>query len=573
MTKPHGAYRVRLIALALLAFALILAGRLYFLQIIHGDEFTQRADRQYVQPNQNLFSRGSIFFQDKEGQLIAAAALKTGFLLAIDPTKITDPETALSSLSSIIPLDREAFFLHANKKDDPYEEIAKRIPEAEAKRIEALAIDGVAIYKERWRYYPGEELAAQTIGFVGYDESGTNLSGRYGLERFYENVLGRDESALYINFFAEVFTSLGDSLFAEKSHTSGDIITAIEPSVELFLARELKGINEEWSSTRTGGIIIDPSTGEIYALGIYPSFNLNNFSGQEDPAIFGNPLVESVYEMGSIMKPLTMAAGLDAGVVVATTTYTDLGYLELNGSKISNFDGKGRGTVTMHEVLNQSLNTGAAFVESRLGNKRFADYMEKYGLGEETGIDLPNEGHGLIENLKSPRDLEYATASFGQGIAVTPIAMVRALSSLANGGKLITPHLVKNIRYENGLSKTPSYHDEVQVLKPEASEEITRMLVKVVDTALVGGTVKLPRYSVAAKNGTAQIASESSRGYYGDRYLHSFFGYVPAYSPRFLIFLYTVEPKGVNFASQTLTKPFMDTVNFLINYYDIPPDR
>ena len=572
MTKLHGAYRVRLIAVALFAFAVVLVGRLYFLQVIHADEFIERADHQYIQSNQNLFNRGSIFFEDKEGKLIAAAALKTGFILALDPSKVIDPEAAFALLSGVISLDRETFFKYAGKKDDPYEEIARRVPEAQAKRIESLKIPGVSIYKERWRYYPGGEIAAQTVGFVAYDESGEQVSGRYGLERFYENVLGRSENALYVNFFAEVFTSLGDSLFSEEGRVSGDIITTIEPSVELFLTRELKGITEAWSSAHTGGVIIDPNTGEIYALGIYPSFDLNNFS-QASPAVFGNQLVESVYEMGSIMKPLTVAAGLDAGVVTATTTYTDVGYLKLDGSTISNFDGKGRGTVTMQEVLNQSLNTGAAFVAGRLGNRRFAEYLEGYGLGEETGIDLPNEGHGLIENLRSPRDIEYATASFGQGIAVTPIAMVRALSSLANGGKLITPHVVKSIRYESGLSKTVSYHDDVWVLKPESSEEITRMLVKVVDTALAGGTVKLDRYSVAAKTGTAQIANEGARGYYKDRYLHSFFGYFPAYSPRFLIFLYTIEPKGVDFASQTLTKPFMDTVNFLTNYYDIPPDR
>jgi cell division protein FtsI (penicillin-binding protein 3)/stage V sporulation protein D (sporulation-specific penicillin-binding protein) len=229
----------------------------------------------------------------------------------------------------------------------------------------------------------------------------------------------------------------------------------------------------------------------------------------------------------------------------------------------------------MQEVLNKSVNTGVAFVVSKMGKENFAKYMIDFGLGNETGIDLPNEAGGRISNLKSPRDIEYATASFGQGIAITPINAVRALSAVANGGTLVHPHIAKKIDYKVGLSKNISYADSEnkRVIKKETSEEITRMLVKVVDKALLEGTVKIPNYSVAAKTGTAQIAKPGGGGYYDDRYLHSFFGYFPAYNPRFLIFLLTLEPKGAAYASNTLTAPFMDTVKFLINYYEIPPDR
>src|SRR3989338_11049266 len=161
----------------------------------------------------------------------------------------------------------------------------------------------------------------------------------------------------------------------------------------------------------------------------------------------------------------------------------------------------------MQKVMNDSLNTGAAFVEGRLGNERFAEYMqEKFRLGEETGIDLPGERQGLMTNLTSKRNIEYATASFGQGIALTPINMVTALSVLGNGGVTITPHVVDEIRYTNGKVKKFTPNPPEQVIKPETSEEITRMLVTVVDKALLGGTVKIPEYSIAAKTGTAQIS-------------------------------------------------------------------
>jgi stage V sporulation protein D (sporulation-specific penicillin-binding protein) len=561
--------RIRIISGIVFFIAIILLGRLYFVQIMHGKDFSNDADRQYTSAGQDLYNRGSIILNDKNGIPFSGATLRSGFTLAISPKTLKDPADAYQKLSSVLDIDQDLFFLRANKKDDPYEEIAKHLSSTTAQMIKNLDIDGVNLYKDRWRFYPGESLAAQTLGFVGF--IGDEFSGRYGLERYYNDILEHNNDGIYINFFAEIFANINSAVF-KKGNRSGDITISIEPSVELFLEEKLKEINEEWNSKQTAGVIINPQNGEIYAMGIYPNFNINEFQKEEKVSVFSNSIVENVYEMGSIIKPLTMAAGIDSGAITATTTYYDEGYIKLNGYTISNYDGKGRGRVPMQEILSQSLNTGAAFIAGKVGNKRFADYMLSFGIGDETGIDLPNESAGLVSNLKSTRDIEYATASFGQGIAMTPINTVRALSVLANGGKLITPHLVKKIKYTSGLSKTITFADE-RVLKEESSEEVTRMLVKVVDDALLDGTVKFDNYSVAAKTGTAQIADSKNGGYYNDRFLHSFFGYFPAYDAKYLIFLYTVEPKEVRYASQTLTQPFIDIVKFLINYYEVPPDR
>lgn len=561
--------RIRIISGIVFLVAIILLGRLYFVQIMHGEDFSNDADRQYTNAGQDLYNRGSIFLQDKDGRLVSGATLRSGFTVAISPKNLTKEEDVYKKLSKLIEIDQDTFFLRAGKKNDPYEEIAKRVEPDTAHAIEDLDINGVSIYKDRWRFYPGETLAAQTLGFVGF--IGDEFSGRYGLERYYNDVLERNSDGMYINFFAEIFANINSAVF-KKGNRSGDVIVSIEPSVQLFLENKLAEVNEEWDSRQTAGVIINPQNGEIHALAVYPNFNVNEFREEENASVFSNPIVESVYEMGSIIKPLTMVAGIDAGAVTATTTYNDKGSIDLSDYTISNFDGKARGVVPMQEVLSQSLNTGVAFVVNKMGNKRFADYMLSFGVGDETGIDLPNESAGLVDNLDSPRDLEYATASFGQGIAMTPISTVRALSVLANGGKLITPHLTKKVKYTSGLSKTMTFVDE-RVLKEESAEEVTRMLVNVVDDALLGGTVKLDNYSVAAKTGTAQIADRKEGGYYEDKFLHSFFGYFPAYDAQYLVFLYTVEPKEVRYASQTLTHPFMDTVKFLINYYEVPPDR
>ncbi len=561
--------RVRFIIGCTLLFALVLVGKLYLLQIVHGEEFGERADRQYIRPATASFDRGSIFLSDRSGALISGATLRSGYTLAIAPRDVLDPHALYASLKPYLSLTEEEFLTKATRHDDPYEEVARRLGEETKDAIESRNLAGVSLYREKWRYYPGGTLAAHTLGFVGYLDD--TQGGRYGLERSYEEVLSRSGVSPYINFFAEVFSNVKGSLITGEE--DGDVITSLEPSVQASLERELARVHELWSSKQSGGIIMDPHTGEIIALAALPLFNPNSFNEEKGSRVFSNPLVESLFEMGSIMKPITIAAGLDAKVITPKTTYHDKGYLELDKKKISNFDGKGRGTVDMQEVLNQSLNTGAAYVVSRLGNRRFADYLRRFGITEETGVDLPSEASPIVENLESPRDVEYATASFGQGIAMTPISTVRSLAALANRGVPPTPHVGKRVRYRSGLSREVSFEESPPAITPEAAEEVTRMLVEVVDKALLEGKLRLPHYSVAAKTGTAQIANPSGGGYYDDRFFHSFFGYFPAYDPKFIIFLYTLEPHGVKYASQTLAEPFAELTQFLINYYSIPPDR
>jgi stage V sporulation protein D (sporulation-specific penicillin-binding protein) len=279
-----------------------------------------------------------------------------------------------------------------------------------------------------------------------------------------------------------------------------------------------------------------------------------------------------VYEMGSIIKPVVMASALDAGAVTPQTTYTDKGFVQVQDRTIYNFDKKGRGTATMQDVLNQSLNTGMVFVEGRMGKELFKTYMlDRFRLGERTGIDLPGEVRGLVSNLNTSNDVNYANAAFGQGIATTPIAIVRAFAALANGGSLIVPHLASAIDQENGERVPLSYEKKEGVIAPETATTITNMLIKVVDE---GYGRKMKHFTVAAKTGTAQVAKPNGQGYYDDRNLHSLIGYFPATNPRFVIYFFNYYPKnGGQFAIQTLAGPFFDMIEFLGNYYELTPDR
>lgn len=566
--QRENSVRIRIISILVLACALLFIGRLYSLQITQADQFRSTAERQYINTNTVSYDRGEIFFESRTGELLPAAMTRSGFTLAINPSITKDPETTYVKLSSLTLLDKADFQIKTSKKSDPYEELSHRLNNETAEGIRTLRLPGVILADEKWRFYPRGDSAARVLGFVSY--KGNQLIGNYGLERYYEDVLRKDPSDVYKNFFAQMFNNIQTTL--ASTPTQGNLVTTIEPSVQSYLDTKLKETRAHWGSEFAGGIIINPETGEIYAMSTDPSFDLNDFKSA-NAGLYSNPMVENVYEMGSIIKALTMAAGLDNGTVTAQSTYYDAGFLELNKKRIQNYDGRGRGVVNMQEVLNQSLNTGAAYVALKMGNSKFAQYMRSYGIDTETGIDLPNETKGLSSNLDSTRAIEMATASYGQGIAMTPVETVRALSVLANGGKLITPHIVKRIEYPSKLFKKITMDPGKQVLKPETSEEITRMLVGVVDTALAGGKAKLPDHSIAAKTGTAQMADEGTKGYAEGKYLHSFFGYFPAYDPQFLVFLFHTYPKGVRYASETLTEPFMDITKFLINYYEIPPDR
>mgnify|MGYP001577910343 FL=1 len=559
-------------------FALVLVGRLFFVQIVEGKEFAARADDQYTTPAPNTLNRGSIYFKERDGLSVSAATLKAGYTIAINPKKIAKTPNAnevlasmYEKISAITPLLKEDFFVKAGRTDDPYEEVARRISKDAAEKVIALSIPGVSVHRESWRFYPGKTTAAHVLGFMGYQ--GDAVSGRYGIERYYNDILSRESDGIYTNFFAELFSNLARAVVRGENSREGDIVLTIEPNVQKQLETELSGIREKWSADTLGGIIMDPRTGKIYAMAALPNFDPNVFQKEKQVSVFSNPHVESVYEMGSIIKPLTMAAALDAGVVRPESTYKDEGVVIVDGKRISNFDGKARGVVSMQEVLSQSLNTGMVHVMKKIGRDRFSSYMRRYKLGEETGIELPVETRGLVANLDSPRDLEHATAAFGQGIAMTPIQAVRALAALGNGGFLIDPYIVDSVQYTWGGSRMTVPAEPTRILKQSTSEDITRMLVAVVDKALLGGTVALPHYSVAAKTGTAQIPDLSEGGYYADQYLHSFFGYFPAYDPQFLVFLYQVRPQGARYASETLTNPFMNLTQFLINYYEIAPDR
>lgn len=563
--------RGRFVLVLWLFFGMILVGRAFYIQVLKHTHYTELASNQYISSTPVNFDRGTIYFTNSKSTPVPVAQLRTSYRIAIDPTQISDKDALYEKMSAYIPVDKKVFMEKANKKNDSYEEIAKDISNDIVAQLRSKKLKGVSYVKDNKRAYTQDMIGAKVIGFVGND--GSRIKGQYGLERYYDDVLTRNSSDKNINFFAELFTDIEKTIVTNTDKREGDIVLTIDAEAERILHATLVETKATWKSDVIGGIIMDAKTGAIIAMDGLPTYNPNEFQNVKDPNSFMNQAVSGVYEMGSIIKPITMAAALDAEAVTEDTTYTDTGFRDLNGYKVRNFDGKPRGPNThMQTILDKSLNIGIVFLVEQLGYKRFQSYFKKFGIGEETGIDLPGEASGLTKNLDSKVFVDSATAGFGQGIAITPIQTIRALAVLGNGGKLVTPHVVDSIIYQNGdVQKIVSEADE-QVISATTSEKISRMLVHVVDTALKDGKYKMDHYSIAAKTGTAQMV-EPGKGYYEDRYLHSFFGYFPAYEPKYIIFLFHTYPKGAEYASATLTDPFFKLVKFLISYYEIPPDR
>ncbi len=586
------AKRIRVLSLIFISVALILIIKLYVVQVANHENYLNLGDRQYIKKNSNINDRGDIYFTKKDGTYIVAATMQEEYTLYINPKsfytfvksdknitnksedeilgdlKIKVIDILKMKSENITDLNLKIAKVK-DKRNDVYFELVKGLNDDQQIRVKDLKLEFLGLGKEKKRFYPGNELASNVIGTLGF--KGDVLAGRYGLEKQYENTLARNDKA-YSNFFVDLFSG-AKKVISNRDQLEGNVYTTIEPIVQKELEKKLMEINNKQSSELTGAIIMNPYTGEIVAMAKVPTFS--HADGKDyDISNYKNDIVESSYEMGSIIKPLTMSVGIDTGKVHADSTYNDMGFIKVRDRTMYNFDKKGRGMITMQTALSQSLNTGFVHVAQLIGNDAMSKYFTSFGMREKTNIDLPNESSPLTNNLDKG-DVEHATISFGQGIAMSPIGTIRALSVIINGGYVINPHVVSKIKYEIGnTSETKIEPIEVKkaMLKQSTIDEIRAMLVYNVDNSLLNGSRKNPRYTIGAKTGTAQIASQNG-GYIEGKNIHTFIGFFPAYQPKFVVFMYTVDPKVSRYASESLANPFLDLSDFLIQYYAIPADR
>lgn len=563
VSKRLATKRLYIIVIAVFgAFFLILI-RLFGLQVLQHDKFKDASLNQ----RDNFFKsfplrRGDIFLTGKDGGSSSVATTKKGFLAYLNNRVLKNPEEAFVKLSSFLDIDKDFFLKLSQKKNDPFEIIKKKLTKEETEKILSLEIKGIGVTNDEWRFYPRGSFLSHVLGFSSVTDY--VAEGRYGIEKFYDGFLSGGSDRGRSGFFG-FFLAIASN-FGENFKEGNDIFLTIETNAQIVAEKELAELSNKWQAKSGGILILSPQNGKIIAMAAFPDFDPNKYFEEKNLNVFLNPFTEKIFEMGSVFKPITMAIAIDSGAITPETTYIDKGFVEINGAKLRNFDEKPRGERNMTQVLEESLNTGAVFAMRKTSRQTFKDYLKKFGFYEKTNIDLPGEVKSNLSNLDNGREVEFATASFGQGIAITPIAMARALGVLANKGRIVKPILVAGENFDE------SKEFGEQVIKEKTAFLVSKMLVDVVDKTLAGGKAKMEGYSIAAKTGTAQIPDPKTRGY-SEEFFHSFFGYFPAYDPQFLVFLFLERPVGVKYASQTLTDPFSQITKFLINYYSILPDR
>ena len=551
--------------------------RLYELQVVEGARYAQVVENQFKgQYSREEFARGNIYFTYKDGNRLLVATNKDYYSVIINNRNLKSPLEAQAALSKVVSFDSNKYKSIITKTNDPYEILLPRITQEEADAVRALRIRGVELHVNSERYYPAGDLASQVIGFVSF--SGDELKGNYGLEKYYDNILRRDgelsKRSIFFSLFNKNENTEEDETTIEKNIAKeGSLVASIEPNVQDFFEKELDKINTKYKGVYTAGIVMDPDTGAIISMAASDNFDLN-----KDTKHYRNYLIEDRRELGSIMKPLTVAAALENEVIDSNFSYNDTGSVTIGRYTINNFDRRGRGPFTsLQTVLTQSLNTGMVKIAALMGADMFIEFVENLGLDSETGVDLPFEVFGSTNNINTRGAVEIANASFGQGIAPTPIEMVRAWSAFANEGKLKTPHVVDLIEYGDLIpAKNIPTDLQEQVFSQETAKTVTDYLINTVDESQTFKPYSLAQHSVAIKSGTAQLA-KSTGGYHDDRFLHSFTGFFPAKAKpgeqQYVVLIYIVDPKGARYSSTTLKDGFFNTVKYMINYYDLTPDR
>jgi cell division protein FtsI/penicillin-binding protein 2 len=562
-------HRSSLLTVFLLLFFGAIVYRLFYLQIIHGGAARLQADQQHSIYQELFPSRGEILLADKfsNDTLPVATNTKSYSVYAV-PSDILNPSLAASSLASVLGLDPKDVLAKITQPGKKYVPLKKQLTDLEQQKIKDLALPGIYFDSENTRIYPQSEFLSQTLGFVGYNQAGQK-SGLYGLERYFDKDLAGTPGELVAEQDPSGAQIYGATMNEKPAQDGANLILTVDKTIQFQVENILKDMVTKNGADSGDVIVMNPKTGAILAMASYPDFDPNNYGKVTDPSLFNNQAVSGTYEPGSTFKSITMAAAIDEGKITPDTTYTDTGKVAVDNYVIKNAEGPPRGVQTMTQVLDWSLNTGAIFAENQLGNPDFFKYVQKFGFGKPTGIELP-EGKGDLTGLNGNIQVNYDTGSFGQGILVTPIQMVQAYGALANGGKMMKPYIVQSEIYPDGKIKNTQPTMLGQIISPSTAATVDSMLVDVVENGF-GKEAKVPGYYVAGKTGTAQVAQNGK--YVANDNIGSFIGFAPVDNPQFVMLIRVDHPRDASFAESTAVPPWGQLAQFILNYMQIPPTR
>jgi len=571
--------RLKIAALSIVGVTGIFVARLFFLMILQHSFYTALAAGSHSLYEKLFPQRGSVFIQDsRTGEEFPLAINKDVFTIFVDTREIESDDDAnrvVDVLASAFSYDDEKkleVFYKINKRDDPYEPIEKDVEESVVDALRQQELPGVGFVRQSVRYYPEGTLAAQTIGFVGKTEDGSDI-GRYGIEGYWQEELAGSGG------FLEASKSLGGGVipFATKSFQpavdGSDILLTLDRTLQYKACERMRQGMVDFGATSGSLLILDPKTGAIRVMCSLPDFDPNAYNKVDDVREYNNTTIFTPYEPGSIFKPIAMAAALNEEKVTPDTYFYDSGSVDANCTKpIENAERKKYEDTTMTGVLENSINTGMVFVVQQLGKNPFISYLESFGFGIKTGIRLDSEISGTIDTLyvnkKDDVDCYTATASFGQGITVTPLQMVSAVSAIANGGNMMKPYIVQEVRHSDGKVDRTQPQVSRKIISSHAASLLGAMLVRVIDSGQAG-VAAVPGYYIAGKTGTAQIAGPG--GYTADTN-HSFIGFGPVDNPKFVMLVKFEKPQRA-YSVSTAAPVFADVAKFILDYYHVPPSR
>ncbi|MFA6410224.1 MAG: penicillin-binding protein 2 [Candidatus Buchananbacteria bacterium] len=542
--------------------------RLFILQIWQGSFYKTMASAEHEVSEDLMPDRGSIYAKEKD-QLFPLVTNRDYYLVYAEPVRIKKPEVVAQALGKILKFTEEEsadLLIRLSKGDDPYEPIKHKITKQEVDEIKKFNLAGIGFVSENFRFYPEKGIGGHIFGFVGFKDN--EKIGQYGLEGYFNKELSGQAGLMKSAKDALGSLITIGSRSVKKAENGSDLILTIDRQIQFFACQKLNEFSDRFGADG-GSVIVMKPTGEILAMCSVPDFDPDNYQDVKDINQFNNPAIFEAYEPGSVMKAISMAAGLDSGAVTPETTYNDEGEVKVGGFTIKNSDLKAHGITNMVGILEKSLNTGAIFVEQKVGKEKFKNYLKNFGFGKVTGIQLNKEVAGDLSALDKSGEIYGMTASFGQGIMVTPIQLVAAFGTIANEGKLVKPFVVSEIDKPDGQKQIFSPQVVRQVISPKTASVLTGMLTSVVEHGY-GKKAGNKGYYFAGKTGTAQVAAPG--GGYGGKTIHTFAGFGPISKPAFVMVTMLNNPKGVRFAEDSSTPLFGQIAQFLLNYYQIPPD-
>lgn len=541
---------------------LLLIIKLFYWQVIAADELQKQAANQHFIEMNVPAVRGSI--ADHDGNLMVIN--EPAYLAYADTKNITDRNTFAEKVSQVLSLDVASVSAALNDPNRVWIPLAHKVELPLVNVLKSLNLEGLGFEKEPRRFYPEASTAAQLLGFVGSDVNGTD-HGYFGLEGYYDQQLRGTDGMIRLEKDAAGTPLLIGEEERLPPQDGRSLTLYLDKVVQQIVERRLSEGMQKYGAKQGSVVVMDPTTGGILAMASLPSYDPANYTNY-DKTLFTNPVVADSYEPGSTFKTLIMATAVDHHLVTPDTVMDESGPVQVGPYFIHTWNDQYHGKITMTQVLEYSSNVGMVFVAQKLGKDAELTAIKAFGFGKPTNIDLEDESSPELRPDTDWHDIDIDTASFGQGIAVTPIQMVRAVASLANGGKLMEPHMVKSITDENDrvIPILPKVVN--QVVSPETAHIVTEMMVEAVDK----GEAKFAKpagYRIAGKTGTAQIPVA---GHYDPtKTIASFVGFAPADHPKFVMLVTLREPSASQWGSETAAPLFFNIARDLFTYWGIPP--